>query len=74
MVDVARLSIYSTTISKELIIQNSALLLTAIGAAWIGAVIGNKLLKKTTYGFIKWFVFVFMGVISLLIISGILNK
>ena len=74
MVDVARLSIYSTTIRKELIIQNSFLLLTAILSAWVGALIGNKLLKKTTYGFIKWFVFIFMGVISLLIISGILNK
>ncbi len=74
MVDIARLSIYSTTISKEIISQNYILLLIAIGAAWIGAIAGNKLLKKTTYGFIKWFVFVFMGMISLLIISGILNK
>lgn len=74
MVDIARLSIYSTGISQEIISQNYLLLLTAVVAAWIGAVIGNKLLKKTTYGFIKWFVFLFMGIISLLIISGILNK
>jgi len=74
MVDVARLSVYSKTIGKELIFQNYSLLLVAIASAWIGALIGNKLLKKTTYSFIKWFVFVFMGIISLLIISGILNK
>ncbi len=74
LVDIARLSIYSTSISKEIISQNYLLLLIAIGSAWIGALLGNKLLKKTTYGFIKWFVFVFMGIIALLIISGILNK
>ena len=74
MVDIARLSIYSTTISKQLIAENYLLLITAILSAWVGAFAGNKLLKKTTYGFIKWFVFIFMGIISLLIISGILNK
>jgi uncharacterized membrane protein YfcA len=74
LVDVARLSVYSTSISKEIISQNYLLLLIAIGSAWIGALLGNKLLKKTTFGFIKWFVFVFMGIIALLIISGILNK
>ena len=74
LVDIARLSIYSTSISKEIISQNYLLLLIAIISAWIGALAGNKLLKKTTYSFIKWFVFVFMGIIALLIISGILNK
>ncbi len=74
LVDIARLSIYSTSINKEIISQNYQLLISAIVAAWIGAFAGSKLLKKTTYGFIKWFVFVFMGIISLLIISGILNK
>lgn len=74
LVDIARLSVYSTSISKEIISQNYLLLILAIVSAWIGAFAGSKLLKKTTYGFIKWFVFVFMGIISLLIISGILNK
>lgn len=74
MVDIARLSIYSTTISEQMITENYLLLIVAVFSAWIGAFAGNKLLKKTTYGFIKWFVFIFMGMISLLIISGILNK
>jgi uncharacterized membrane protein YfcA len=74
LVDVARLSIYSTGISEELLSQNYLLLTIAVVSAWVGALAGNKLLKKTTYGFIKWFVFIFMGMISLLIISGILNK
>ncbi len=74
LVDIARLSIYSTSFSKELISENYLLLILAIVSAWIGALAGNKLLKKTTYSFIKWFVFIFMGIISLLIISGILNK
>jgi hypothetical protein len=74
LVDIARLSIYSTSISKEIISQNYLLLILAILSAWIGAFAGNKLLKKTTYGFIKVFVFIFMGIISLMIISGILNN
>ncbi len=74
LVDIARLSIYSTSISKEIISENYLLLLVATMSAWIGAFSGSKLLKKTTYGFIKWFVFMFMGIISLLMISGILNK
>jgi uncharacterized protein len=74
LVDIARLSVYSQSITKEAIIQNAMLLLTAILSAWIGAFAGNKLLKKTTNEFIKWFVFVFMGIIALLIMSGIINK
>jgi uncharacterized membrane protein YfcA len=74
LVDIARLSVYSQTITRETVVQNSMLILTAVVSAWIGAFAGNKLLKKTTHAFIKWFVFIFMGIISLLIISGILNK
>lgn len=74
MVDIARLTIYSTTVNKELISGNYLLLALAVLSAWIGAFTGNKLLKKATYGFIKLFVFMFMGIISLLIISGILNN
>ena len=74
LVDIARLSVYSQTITRETVVQNSMLILTAVLFAWIGAFAGNKLLKKTTNEFIKWFVFVFMGIISLLIMSGIMNK
>jgi len=74
LVDIARLSIYSSSINKETVSENYLLLFLAIVSAWIGAFAGSKLLKKATYAFIKWFVFIFMGIISLLIISGILNK
>lgn len=74
MVDVARLSIYSSTINKQVVQQNYLLLGIAVISAWIGAFAGSKLLKKTTNEFIKWFVFVFMTFTSLLIISGIINK
>jgi uncharacterized membrane protein YsdA (DUF1294 family) len=50
------------------------LLLTAVICGWAGAFAGNKLLKKTTYGFIKWFVLVFMMIIAVLVAAGILNK
>jgi uncharacterized protein len=74
LVDIARLSVYSRSIGGETVIRNSMLLATAILSAWIGAFAGNKLLKKTTNEFLKWFVFVFMGIIALLIMSGIINK
>jgi uncharacterized membrane protein YfcA len=74
LVDLARMSVYATDLRSELISQNLGLLTSAIFSAWIGAFVGNKLLKKTTLGFIKWFVTVFMIAIALLIIFGLLNK
>ena len=74
LVDAARMTIYATDFKSELISQNYKLILVAVLSAWVGALAGNKLIKKTTYTFIKWFVTVFMVVIALLIILGVLNK
>ncbi len=74
LVDVARMSVYAASVSSGLLHKNYQLLICAVLSAWIGAFIGNKLLKKTTYSFIKWFVLVFMMIIGTLVISGILNK
>jgi uncharacterized membrane protein YfcA len=74
LVDIARMLIYTKDFSTVLISENYTLLLTAVICAWVGAFAGNKLLKKTTFNFIKWFVLVFMMIIAVLVAAGILNK
>lgn len=74
IVDLSRMSIYVSSLNTELIAENYQLLIAAVVSAWIGAVIGNKLLKKVTLSGIKWFVSVFMIFISLCIIAGLLNN
>ena len=73
IVDVSRLTIYAFTFNFSHVQNNLSILLTAVSAAIIGALIGNKLLKKTTLGFMKWFVTLFMSTIALLMILGIIN-
>lgn len=73
IVDIGRMSIYALTFDFTTIKNNSSVLLTAVSAAFLGAYIGNKLLKKTTLGFLKWFVTIFMVAIALLMILGILD-
>lgn len=72
LVDVARLSIYSFRF--DVIEQNGPLLLLAIFSAFSGALIGNKVFKKTSIQFMKWMVGAFMLIISILMIAGIINK
>ncbi len=72
LVDVARLSIYSFRF--DVIEQNGTLLLLAIFSAFSGALIGNKVFKKTSIHFMKWMVGAFMLIISILMIAGIINK
>lgn len=73
IVDIARMSVYALTFDFGHLKNNSNVVLLAVGAAFIGALIGNKLLKKTTLGFLKWFVTIFMTIIALLMILGILG-
>jgi hypothetical protein len=73
IVDIARMSIYAITFDFSHVKNNAMVLMIAVIAAFLGAYIGNKLLKKTTYGFIKWFVTIFMITIALLMILGILG-
>jgi uncharacterized membrane protein YfcA len=72
IVDIGRMSIYAMTFNFTHVQNNSSVILMAVGAAFLGALIGNKLLKKTTSGFLKWFVTIFMISIALLMILGIL--
>jgi uncharacterized protein len=72
IVDIGRMSIYALTFNFTHIQNNSSVILIAVGAAFLGALIGNKLLKKTTLGVLKWFVTIFMISIALLMIMGVL--
>ena len=73
VVDIARMMVYAFTFDFISIKNNTSIILIAIEAAFIGALLGNKLLKKTTLGFLKWFVTIFMIMIALLMIFGIIN-
>lgn len=73
VVDVARMSIYALTFNFTTIKQNYSIIIIAVLAAFVGALIGNKLLKKTTLGFLKWFVTVFMILIALLMMLGLIG-
>lgn len=72
LVDVARLSTYQY--DAEMVKSNLPVLLIAVGSSFTGALLGNKLFKKTSISFLKWFVGVFMLIVSILVIAGIINK
>ena len=71
MVDVVRISLYT----RFDVIKNSnvnyLLMGIAVVCAWAGAYFGNKLFKKTSLTFFKWFVGIFMMVMGMLIASGV---
>ncbi len=73
VVDIARMSVYAFTFDFIHVKNNSSLILLAVLAAVVGALVGNKLLKKTTLNFLKWFVTIFMIAIALLMIAGLLS-
>lgn len=73
LVDVVRLTFYSSFSVLKNEQTNFLLLLLAVISAWAGALIGNKLFKKTSIQFFKWFVGVFMLLMGTLIILGIIK-
>lgn len=73
LVDLVRLGLYSNfSILKNSQI-NYSLLVIAVLSAWAGALVGNKLFKKTSLGFFKWFVGVFMLIMGILIGIGVVS-
>ena len=72
LVDISRMSVYAFTLDFTHAITHYNILLISVGFAVIGAFIGNKLLKKTTISFLKWFVTMFMMIIGLLILLGVM--
>jgi uncharacterized membrane protein YfcA len=71
MIDITRLSTYSQYLSDYLP-SNWTLVATATIAAFVGAYLGNKLLKKVTYQSLQKTVAILIGVMSILLIIGVI--
>ena len=56
----------------EILEASSGIIIAATIAAFLGTYIGNQLLKKTSFKFLKNFVGAFLAIMGLLIIMGIL--
>ncbi|MCH7534278.1 MAG: sulfite exporter TauE/SafE family protein [Bacteroidetes bacterium] len=68
VVDISRISVYFTKYANLGIEENAPVLLTAIGAAFVGAFAGKKLLKKVTINFVQ--ITVTIMIIALAIVLG----
>ncbi|MFQ5991854.1 MAG: TSUP family transporter [Nitrospiraceae bacterium] len=53
LVDVARLSIYSKTVSEVSFGEEGLVIVTAIASAFLGTILGNRFLKQVTMGTIR---------------------
>lgn len=73
MVDVVRISLYGNMSVLKQSETNYYLLAVAVLSAWTGALLGNKLFKKTSMDFFKWFVGIFMLLMGIFIAAGIVN-
>ncbi|MCE3260255.1 MAG: hypothetical protein K0S12_1896 [Bacteroidetes bacterium] len=73
LVDLVRLSLYTKFDALKDGSTNYFLLALAVVSAWTGALIGNKLFKKTSVSFFKWFVGLFMLVMGIVIAAGIID-
>ena len=71
-VDFTRLSVYSSRMIGSGLIDNIPLIICATLSAIVGAIIGNKLLKKVTLSFIQKLIAILLIAISLALGSGIL--
>jgi uncharacterized protein len=73
LVDVVRISLYTKFDELKKGEANYYLLAVAVLSAWIGAFAGNKLFKKTSISFFKWFVGVFMLTMGIFISIGVIH-
>lgn len=71
-VDFSRLTVYSSRIFDSGLYENLPLILSATLSAIVGAIVGNKLLKKVTLGFIQKLIAVLLILISLALGSGLI--
>jgi uncharacterized membrane protein YfcA len=72
LVDVARLPSYLGDMAQADYEENLGLLAVAVAAAFAGAFAGSRLLRKVTIGFVQTVVGLMIGVMAMLMISGIL--
>lgn len=71
-IDITRLSVYASQLSVSILSENQYLLLSATIAAFLGAFLGNKLLKKVTLRFLQLTVAVFLLLMAVALGTGIL--
>jgi len=72
LIDLTRLPVYMSRLTAVSYTDNMSVLIVAVLAAFIGAYIGNRLLRKVTLRFVQTLVGVMIGIIALLLIGGIL--
>ncbi|MBK6679039.1 MAG: sulfite exporter TauE/SafE family protein [Ignavibacteriales bacterium] len=72
LIDVSRLSVYSTRIIEADLVANLPLLIPAILSAMTGALIGKRLLKKVTLELVKNLVAIMLILIGVLLGLGII--
>ena len=72
LIDFSRLAIYSTSLVRESAHFNHSVLVAAVLAAFAGAVLGNRYLKKMTMPGIQRIVAVMLVAVALGLISGLL--
>jgi uncharacterized membrane protein YfcA len=72
VVDVSRLSVYFGKVQKINIQDNLGIIITATLCAFAGAFLGKKLLQKITINTIQYLVSVIIGIVSILLIFGII--
>lgn len=70
LIDFSRLSVYSTRFMETGLIQNLPLVTIATLSAILGAIIGNKLLKKVTFKFLQQFIAILLILISIALGAG----
>ena len=73
LVDLVRLSLYSNFAILKQSQTNYVILIIAVVCAWLGALVGNKLFKKTSLTVFKWLVGVFMLTMGVLIGFGVVS-
>jgi len=72
VVDIVRMGIYASKYISKGLIDHWLIMLTAVCAAFIGAILGRLLLKKITYQAIRYIVATFLIVIGMGLCIGII--
>lgn len=72
IIDITRLGLYFTRMQSINITENKNILITAVLSAFIGAYVGNKLLKKVTLLLVQWTVAIMILILALLLAVGVI--
>jgi len=71
MVDISRMLIYGFDMSQQHLNIDWLLVSVASISAFIGAYLGDKLLKKVTLGFVQLVVSILLVIVAIGLISGV---